>query len=210
MHSEIAQDEADAVARIERAGARALASHELLALLGIALDGPALAALGGLRAVLDDPEGGDLARGDRARALAFRELQGRWLETRLRRDGPLNRPELVCRFLRARLRGLSREVFACLFLDERLRLIAFETLFRGTVNGAKVHTREVARRALHHNASALIAVHNHPSGCPEPSADDRKLTEALRSALAVVDVRMVDHIVVGDGRCVSFHERGLL
>ena len=210
MCHEAPHDEAEAVARIERAGARALASHELLALLGIALDGPALAAAGGLRAVLDDPEHRSLLREDRARVQAFRELHTRWLETWLRRDGPLKHPELVRRFLQGRLRGLSREVFACLFLDQRLRLIAFETLFRGTVNGATVHKREVARRALHYNASALIAVHNHPSGCPEPSTDDHALTEALRATLALLDVRLVDHIVVGDGRCVSFLERGLL
>ena len=152
------------MARIERAGPQALASHELLALLGIGLDGPALTAAGGLRGVLDNPEGGALTRDDRTRVLALRELHTRWLETRLRRNGPLNRPELVESFLQTRLRGYSHEVFACLFLDQRLHLIAFETLFRGTVNGATVHKREVARRALRHNASALIAVHNHPSG----------------------------------------------
>ena len=147
------------MARIERAGARALASHELLALLGISFDGPALAAAGGLRAVLDRPERSGLAREERARVRAFRELQGRWLEARLRRDGPLNHPEVVRRFLMARLRGLSREAFGCLFLDQRLRLIAFEILVRGTVNSATVHRREVARRALEHNACALIVAH---------------------------------------------------
>ena len=209
MRRDTLQDESEAVARIERAGAGALVDHELLALLGIALDGPALAAAGGLRAVLDDPEHGSLTREDHARVRALRELQGRWLETRLRRE-PLNRPALVRRFLQGQLRGLSREVFACLFLDQRLRLIAFETLFQGTVKGATVHRREVARRALAHNASALVAVHNHPSGCPEPSAEDRRLTEALHATLALIDVELVDHIVVGDGRCVSFHQRGLL
>ena len=101
------------------------------------------------------------------------------------------------RFLQGQLWGLSHEVFACLFLGQRLRLIAFETLFRGTVDGATVHKREVARRALQHNASALIAVHNHPSGCPEPSDDDQRLTEAPRATLALIDGKLVDHIVVG-------------
>ena len=210
MRSDTLQDEAEAVARIERAGARALADHELLALLGIALDGPALAAAGGLRAVLDDPDSGTRAREDRARVFALREVHTRWLETQLRREGPLNHPDLVERFLQTRIRGLSREVFACLFLDQRLCLIAFETLFQGAVDRATVHRREIARRALTHNASALVAVHNHPSGCPEPSDHDRRLTEALRDTLALIDVDLVDHIVVGDGRCVSFNARGLL
>jgi len=102
------------------------------------------------------------------------------------------------------------EVFAVLFLDNRHRVLAFEELFRGTIDGASVHPREVVRRALHYNAAALILAHNHPSGVSEPSSADRRITERLQAALALIDVRVLDHIVVGHGEFTSFAERGLL
>ena len=108
------------------------------------------------------------------------------------------------------MRGRANEVFAAVFLDNRHRVIAFEELFHGTVDGASVHPRVVARRALAHNAAALIACHNHPSGVAEPSLADRAITGRLRDALALVDVRLLDHFVVGDGEVVSFAERGWL
>ncbi|MFZ2207243.1 MAG: DNA repair protein RadC, partial [Porticoccaceae bacterium] len=104
----------------------------------------------------------------------------------------------------------SREIFVVLFLDTRHRLIATEDLFQGTIDGASVHPREVVRRALFHNAAAVIVGHNHPSGVAEPSADDRRITARLREALALVDVRLLDHFVVGAGQVVSLAERGLL
>jgi DNA repair protein RadC len=107
------------------------------------------------------------------------------------------------------LRDRPYEVFACLFLDTRHRVIAFEELFRGTIDGASVHPRELVRRALEHNAAAVILAHNHPSGVAEPSAADRQITTRLKDALALVDVRVLDHCVVGD-EIVSFAERGLL
>ena len=138
------------------------------------------------------------------------ELARRHLEETLRRGPALGSPDAVRRFLRARLRDLPHEVFCCLHLDNRNRVIAFEELFRGTIDGASVHPREVVKRALAHNAAALILAHNHPSGVAEPSQADEVITRRLRSALALVDIRVVDHLVVGDGACVSFAERGLL
>ena len=102
------------------------------------------------------------------------------------------------------------EVFAALFLDTRHRVICFEELFSGTIDGASVHPREVVRRALAHNAAAVILSHNHPSGVAEPSDADRRVTERLRDALSLVDVRVLDHIVVGDRETASFAERGWL
>jgi DNA repair protein RadC len=101
-------------------------------------------------------------------------------------------------------------VFACLFLDNRHRVICFEELFRGTINGASVHPREVVKKALHHNAAALILAHNHPSGIAEPSEADRQLTKKLQQALGLVDIRVLDHVVIGDGESVAFAERGWL
>ncbi len=206
--------EAERLERMARGGPGALASHELLALLGVRIDAPALAAAGGLRGLCDDP--GDALRETRApredllRIQALLEVHARWMEARLRRGGRLESPGDTCRYAEARLRGYRAEVFAALFLDARHRVIAFEPLFRGTVDGASVHPREVVRRALVHNAAAVILAHNHPSGVAEPSFADRAVTERLEQALATVDVRVLDHLVVGDGETVSFVERGWL
>ena len=116
----------------------------------------------------------------------------------------------VLGFLRHQLAGIEREVFACLFLDTRHRLISFEKLFLGSVDRANVYPREVLKRALAHNAAAVIFAHNHPSGVAEPSISDIKLTRELSSLLRQIDVRVLDHIVVGRGREVSMAERGLL
>lgn len=116
----------------------------------------------------------------------------------------------VRRYLQHKLAGYEREVFAVLFLDTRHRLLGFETLFLGSVDRASVHPREVLKQALAHNAAAVILTHNHPSGNPEPSPSDLRLTEELRGLLAQVDVRVVDHVVVGRGATVSLAERGLL
>ena len=116
----------------------------------------------------------------------------------------------VVGYLRHRLAGLEREVFACLFLDTRHRLIAFEQLFLGSVDRASVHPREVLKRSLELNVAAVIFAHNHPSGIAEPSESDIQLTAELKGLLSKVDVRLLDHIVIGRGREVSFAERGLL
>jgi DNA repair protein RadC len=203
-------------------GAEALSDAELLALvLGSGSRGHSaldvaralLVRFGDLRAALDaEPAAlrGVPGLGE-ARLAALRaalELACRYLESRLRRGAPLGSPADTRRFLIARLRRHQQEVFACLFLDNRHRLIRFEELFRGTVNGASVHPREIAKRALHHNAAAIIIAHNHPSGVAEPSLADRAITGRIRDAMSLIDVRLMDHLVVGDGEIVSFAERG--
>ena len=203
------------LARIARGGPAALEDHELLALLGIAVDARTLAAAGGLRGLLDDPD--DLWRtvvlpaDDRARIHALLDVHARWMEAHLLRDGgPLTSPAHTRRYIEARLRGYRNEVFAMLYLDCRNRVIAFEETFSGTVDGTTVHPRVVVRRALMHNAAACIAAHSHPSGVAEPSRADRSITKRLLDALALVEIRLIDHFVVGDGELVSFAERGLL
>ncbi len=141
---------------------------------------------------------------------AVLELARRHLAETLQRGETLSDPAATRRYLSARLRDYPHEVFACLFLDTRHRVIVFEELFRGTINGASVHPREVVRRALAHNAAAVILAHNHPSGVAEPSEADRQLTRRLQAALELVDVKVLDHIVIGDGESVAFAERGWL
>ncbi|MGB6449466.1 MAG: DNA repair protein RadC [Steroidobacteraceae bacterium] len=127
------------------------------------------------------------------------------------RVGPLvSSPESTREFLLAQLRDRPYEVFCCMHLNTRHQLIAFEELFRGTIDGASVHPREVVKAALARNAAAVIFAHNHPSGVAEPSHADELITQRLRDALALVDVRVLDHVIVGDGPCMSFAERGLL
>lgn len=136
------------------------------------------------------------------------ELGNRHLGASLERGELLSDPDAAGRYFQSRLRDRPREVFAALYLDTRHRALAFEELFHGGLSGAEVHPRELVRRALAHNAAALIVGHNHPSGCAEPSAADRQLTLALKQALALVDVRLLDHVVVGDGCPVSLAARG--
>ena len=121
----------------------------------------------------------------------------------------LNSPGETSRFLVSRLRDRPFEVFCCLYLDARHRLIAFEELFRGTIDGASVHPREVVRQALAHNAASLIFAHNHPSGVAEPSRADELITLRLRDALAL-DIRVLDHLIVAGPRVVSLAEKGLI
>jgi DNA repair protein RadC len=123
---------------------------------------------------------------------------------------PLTSPRLAGDYLVAQLRDRDHEVFCCLFLDNRHRLIGFEELFRGTIDGASVHPREVVKRALERRAAAVILAHNHPSGVAEPSRADEVITIRLRDALALVDIRVIDHVIVGDGTCVSLAERGVV
>jgi len=145
----------------------------------------------------------------RACALAAAlEIGQRFLAAGLERGELLDDPLAAGRYFAQRLRGLPHEVFAALFLDTRHRAITFEELFRGTVDGAEVHPREVVRQALAHNAAAVIVGHNHPSGNGEPSAADRAITLRLKQALGLVDIRLLDHFVVGDGQPVSMAARG--
>ena len=138
------------------------------------------------------------------------EMARRHLGEALERGKPLTDPAATRRYLTARFRDMPYEVFACLYLDNRHRVIAFEELFRGTIDGASVHPREVVRQTLARNSAAVILAHNHPSGVPEPSQADELITQRLRDALALVDVRVLDHLIVGGERCLSFAERGLL
>ena len=203
-------------------GAGALSDAELLAIfLGSGLRGldavatarRLLADHGPLRRLLeqDPPTLAKLPGLGPARACklsAALELCNRYLAAGLERGEALTDPQSAGRYFAQRLRGFPHEVFAALFLDTRHRALAFEELFRGTVDGAEVHPREVVRRALAHNAAAVIVGHNHPSGNPEPSAADRAVTAQLKQSLALVDVRLLDHFVIGDGAPVSLAARG--
>ncbi len=205
-------------------GAESLSDAELLAIFlrtgvrgrsAVDLARELLSRFGGLRALLDadrdsfcvSPGLGDAKY---VQLQAVLEIARRHLADSLRRGDALTSPQLTRRFLASRLRHLPHEVFACLFLDNRHRVLRFEELFRGTIDAASVYPREVVKRALACNAAAVILAHNHPSGVAEPSGADRLITERLRDALAVVDIRLLDHMVVGDGEPVSFAERGLL
>lgn len=145
-----------------------------------------------------------------ATLMAALEIARRHYCETLRAGPAMNAPAATRQFLNAQLRDRPYEVFCCLHLDNRHRLIHFEEVFRGTIDGASVHPREIVRQALQHNAAALIFAHNHPSGVAEASQADELITRRLRDALALVDIRVLDHLIVGDNSCLSFAERGLL
>jgi DNA repair protein RadC len=132
------------------------------------------------------------------------------LARRVKRGVSIDSPHSVREFLKMKLSALDHEVFAAIFLDTRHRMIEYRELFRGTIDGAAVYPREVVRETLRLNASALVLAHNHPSGVAEPSEADRSITTKLSRALALVEVRVLDHIVVAGDSFVSFAERGLL
>lgn len=138
------------------------------------------------------------------------ELGRRYLQAGMQVSDTFTSPQQTREFLTMKLRAYPYEVFACLYLDNRHRLIQFEELFRGTIDSAQVHAREVVRTAIKHNAAAVIFSHNHPSGVAEPSQADIRLTENLKRALAMIDVRVLDHLVIGSGEAVSLAERGLI
>lgn len=205
-------------------GAAALSDAELLAIFlrtGVAgrsavdLARALLDDFGGLRPLLAADREGFCARpglgaAKFAQLQAVLEMGRRHLGEELARGEALTSSAATRRYLCAQLRDRAHEVFACLFLDNRHRVIAFDELFRGTIDGASVYPREVVKAALRHNAAAVILAHNHPSGVTEPSRADTRLTERLREALGLVDIRVLDHVVVGEGEPVSFAERGLL
>lgn len=204
-------------------GSATLSDAELLAVLlgsgvagkdAIALGRQLLQDAGGLAALLGRVDGplptSGLGPAKRARIVAALELARRSLAEQLQSRPSLGSPRDSGDYLSARLRHLPYEVFGCLYLDNRHRVLAFEELFRGTVDGASVHPREVVRACLKHNACAVILAHNHPSGVAEPSAADRAITRELRDALQLVGVRVLDHLVIGHGTPVSMAERGLL
>ncbi|MEJ2604403.1 MAG: DNA repair protein RadC [Gammaproteobacteria bacterium] len=176
---------------------RLLARHGSLRALFHAEDA-ALAAVRGLGA----------ARTARLKATA--ELARRYFAEKVRPGRTISGPADTSRYLIARLRDQPQEVFCCLFLDNRHRVIRFEEMFRGTVDGTSVYPREVVRRALALNAAAVILAHNHPSGVAEPSQADESITRRLKAALDLVDIRMLDHLIVGDGLATSLASRGLV
>jgi DNA repair protein RadC len=204
-------------------GASALSDAELLAIFlrsgvpgatAVDLARQLLTDFGGLRGLLQAEQrrfcaGRGLGQAKFAQLQAVLEMGRRHLAAALERGDALTSPAMTQAFLSARLRDYPFEVFACLFLDNRHRVVAFEELFRGTIDGASVHPREVLRRVLHHNAAAVIFAHNHPSGVAEPSRADEAVTRRLRDALGLVDVRVLDHVIVAD-ETFSFAERGLL
>ena len=208
--------------KLLRHGATALSDAELLALFfgsgvrgedAVATARRLLAGHGPLRALLElPPEAMAKLKGiGPARACklaAALELCGRHMAAGLERGDALSDPAAAGRYFGQRLRGRPREVVAAQFHDSRHRALAFEELFTGTIDGTEVHPREVVRRALAHNAAAVIVGHNHPSGNPEPSNADRTVTASLKQALRLVDVRLLDHFVVADGAPVSLAARG--
>lgn len=141
---------------------------------------------------------------------AILEMTRRYLGAQIERGDVLDRPDATRDYLCAHLRAYRHEVFGCLFLDQRHRVIAFDELFHGTIDSASVHPREVVKQALARNAAAVILAHNHPSGVAEPSQSDHHITQRLKAALALVDIRLLDHFIIGDGRAVSLAERGLV
>lgn len=203
-------------------GANSLSDAELLALFlrtgtrgktAVDLGRELLSRFGGLRQLLETPpqqlaaiDGMGPARATQLTAIL--ELGQRYLDSGLRRERALTDPAQAGRYLKARLRAYRYEVFACLYLDNHHQMIAFEELFRGTIDSAAVYPREVVRRSLEHNASAVIFAHNHPSGVAEPSQSDRHITEQLVKALSLMDIRVLDHLVIGDNDWASLAERG--
>ena len=146
----------------------------------------------------------------RAELIAVLELARRAMAQQLGERAVFEAPDAVKRYLQLHLVGHGHEVFAALFLDSRHRLIALEELFRGTLAQTSVYPREVVKRALHHHAAAVVLAHNHPSGSVQPSRADETLTQTLKAALALVDVRVLDHVIVAPGQALSMAEAGLV
>ena len=205
-------------------GSHALSDAELLAVLlrtgargqtAVDIARKLLNDFGSLRALLDADQQAFCAHhglgvSKYAQFQAVTEIGRRYLYENLASGPALTQVNSTREYLTAALRAYPHEVFACLFLDNRHRVIRFEELFSGTINGASVHPREVVKRALHHNAAAVIFAHNHPSGIAEPSQADRQITERLKQALDLVDIRVLDHFVIGNGQACSFAERGFI
>jgi DNA repair protein RadC len=149
----------------------------------------------------------------RSRAAVIRalpELARRYFEASLPVGEAIRSPADTQSFLTAKIRHLGHEMFCCLYLDNRHRVLRFDELFRGTIDGTSVYPREVVKEALAINAAAVILAHNHPSGVAEPSQADERITRRIKSALELVDIRLLDHLIVGDGETTSLASRGLL
>lgn len=203
-------------------GAASLTDAELLAIFlrtgvtgksAVDLARHLLGEFGSLRTLLEADLAGfsqhlGLGPAKYAQLQAVLEMSRRHLAERLRRDSALESPRAVRDYLKAQLRHEPHEVFGCLFMDAKHRVLAFEVLFRGSIDSASVYPRQVVKRSLANNAAAVILTHNHPSGVSEPSQADRMLTQRLKDALALVEVRVLDHFIVGDGEPLSMAELG--
>jgi DNA repair protein RadC len=210
--------------RLCAGGAGQLSDAELLAVMlgrGVAglsamdLARELLRRFGGMRGVLNASttelqETRGMGPGKAAALIAARECCCRYLQEKLAPGQSIRSPADSREFLVARLRDRPHEVFCCLFLDNRHRVLAFDELFRGTIDNTTVYPREVVRQALKRNAAAVILAHNHPSGVAEPSEADQLITQRIRNALELIDVRLLDHFVIGDGACTSLASRGLI
>lgn len=205
-------------------GAAALTDAELLAIFlrtgthgksAVDLARDLLVDFGSLKALLNaDYERFCAAKGlgdaKYAQLQAVLEMARRHFKEILQRGDALTSPDITRAYLSAQLRGYTHEVFACLFLDNQHRVIELEELFRGTLDSASVYPREVVKRALFHNAAAIIFAHNHPSGIAEPSIADKHITDKLKQALSLFEIRVLDHFIIGDGEPYSFAEHGYL
>ncbi len=210
--------------KLLRHGVSRLSDAELLAIFlrtGVAglsavdLARELLNSFGNLRALLQANETEFCARHGLGQAKfvqlqAVLEMARRHQQEQLVREDALSSSTLTRNYLQMQLRDKPHECFCCLFLDSRNRLLIFEELFRGTIDGAAVYPREVVRHALSHNAAAVIFAHNHPSGVAEPSDADIRITRRLSDALGLIEVKVLDHFIVGDGITVSLAEQGLL
>jgi len=205
-------------------GAAALSDAELLAIFlrtgvvgksAVDLARELLARFGGLMSLFAacEKEFCDIHGVGRAKYVQLQavvEMARRALQEEMRFGDALNSPRAVREFLRLLLRARQQEVFVAIFLDAQHRVVATEELFQGTLTQTSVYPREIVKRALHHNAAAAIFAHNHPSGVAEPSDSDRLLTDALKQALQLVDIRVLDHFIVAGAGCLSFAEKGML
>lgn len=210
--------------RLLAEGSNRLTDAEILAVL-LGNGGPGMSAIelarsllsrfGGVRGTLNAGEQqliavSGIGTAKAAVLLAARECGCRYLRERLNPGVTIASPADSREYLIASLRDRPHEVFCCLFLDNRHRVLAFDELFRGTIDAAAVYPREVVKQALARNAAAVILAHNHPSGVAEPSQSDQLITRRIRDALELVDVRLLDHFVIGDNCCVSLASRGML
>ncbi len=205
-------------------GTEALTDAELLAIFlrtgvtgksAVDLARELLSEFGGLLSLFSASEqvfcrGKGLGQAKYVQLQAVLEMSRRYLREELGERDALTSPEATRRYLKIRLRGYPYEVFACLFLDNRHRVLEYKELFSGTINGANVYAREVVRAAMRCNAAAVIFAHNHPSGVTEPSQADVNITQHLKQALDYIDVRVLDHLIIGDGEGLSLAERGLM
>lgn len=189
---------------------------DVMAMAGELLAEPGEGGFGGIAGLLDAGLD-DLKRirglggpAKRAELFAVLELARRAMAQRLKSRTVFSSPESVKQYLQLHIGRRAHEVFAVLFLDVQNRLLAMEELFRGTLNQTSVYPREVVLRALHHHAGAVVLAHNHPSGTVQPSRADESITNTLKAALGLIDIRVLDHIIVGPGATFSFAEQGLL